>query len=550
MTALATRPAIDAIVSALDPAQRAAATLPDGPAQVIAPAGSGKTTTLIARLGVLLDRGVAAERILVVTFNRDAAAELSSRVRDRLEPTLPGAAAIEVRTLHALARQVLLDAGCGVRLVADRLPLLRAARRRSLVGRRPEEPPPPDVAALDTLLSLWKIERRAAPTEAGAALAEFGALLAARGALDFDDLVVRACELLETDPPLRARWQGRFSHVLVDEFQDVDAAQLRLVRTLAEPERNLVVVGDDDQTIYAWRLADVRRILDFGFSYPDATRIQLTTNYRCPPAVVSASDRLIAVNRERFAKEIRAGLPSAGGHPQLLAFATDADDWPNRLVALARAAVVAGSVCFLARTRTELTPVVLALVRAGVPHRTSLPAPVDADPVIALADALRGSPATGPPFEPLLRLRAARRWTRAEDELGDDEHAALDAFLGWSAGFSSGATFLEGYDAARERLAALRDPAAPIELVTVHGAKGREWQTVVIVGFEEDRFPNRRALVGAALPERAIEEERRLAYVALTRARRQLVLAFDPTRPSRFLAEMGYRPTSRATAER
>ena len=235
MTALATRPAIDAIVSALDPAQRAAATLPDGPAQVIAPAGSGKTTTLIARLGVLLDRGVAAERILVVTFNRDAAAELSSRVRDRLEPTLPGAAAIEVRTLHALARQVLLDAGCGVRLVADRLPLLRAARRRSLVGRRPEEPPPPDVAALDTLLSLWKIEGRAPPPEAGAALAEFGALLAARGALDFDDLVVRACELLETDPRLRARWQSRFSHVLVDEFQDVDAAQLRLVRTLAEP---------------------------------------------------------------------------------------------------------------------------------------------------------------------------------------------------------------------------------------------------------------------------------------------------------------------------
>ena len=550
MTALATRLAIDAIVSALDPAQRAAATLPDGPAQIIAPAGSGKTTTLIARLGVLLDRGVAAERILVVTFNRDAAAELSSRVRDRLEPTLPGAAAIEVRTLHALARQVLLDAGCGVRLVADRLPLLRAARRRSLLGRRPDEPPPPDAAALDTLLSLWKIEGRPPPREAGAALAEFGALLAARGALDFDDLVVRACELLETDPPLRARWQGRFSHVLVDEFQDVDAAQLRLVRTLAEPERNLVVVGDDDQTIYAWRLADVRRILDFGFSYPDATRIQLTTNYRCPPAVVSASDRLIAVNRERFAKEITAGLRSIGGGPQLLAFATDAADWPDRLVGLARKASVGGSVCFLARTRTELTPVMLALVRAGLLHRTSLTAPVEADPVIALADALRESPATGPPFEPLLRLRAGRRWTRAEDELGDDEHAALEAFLGWSAGFSSSSAFLEGYDAARKRLAALRDPAAPIELVTVHGAKGREWQTVVIVGFEEDRFPNRRALLGAVMPDRAIEEERRLAYVALTRARRQLVLAFDPARPSRFLAEMGYRPTSRATTER
>ena len=170
--------------------------------------------------------------------------------------------------------------------------------------------------------------------------------------------------------------------------------------------------------------------------------------------------------------------------------------------------------------------------------------------MVALADALRASPASGPPFDPLRRLRAARRWTRAEDELGDDAHAALDAFLGWSAGFGSGAAFLEAYDDARQRLAALRDPAAPIELVTVHGAKGREWHTVVIVGFEEERFPNRRALLGAALPERAIEEERRLAYVALTRARERLVLAFDPARPSRFLGEMGYRPTSGATTER
>jgi hypothetical protein len=128
---------------------------------------------------------------------------------------------------------------------------------RSLLGRRPDQPPPPDAATLDTLLSLWKIEGRPPTPEAAAVLAEFGALLVARGAIDFDDLVVRACELLETDPSLRERWQGRFSHLLVDEFQDVDAAQLRLVRILAEPERNLVVVGDDDQTIYAWRLADV-----------------------------------------------------------------------------------------------------------------------------------------------------------------------------------------------------------------------------------------------------------------------------------------------------
>jgi len=150
-------PAGGGLLASLDPEQRAAATLPDGPAQVIAPAGSGKTTTLIARLGVLLGRGVDADRIGVVTFNRDAAAELSSRITGRLAPHVPGATAIEVRTLHAMARQVLLDAGRPVRLLPDRLPLLRAARRRALAelpiaaGGADPPPQPPDAAALDTI---------------------------------------------------------------------------------------------------------------------------------------------------------------------------------------------------------------------------------------------------------------------------------------------------------------------------------------------------------------------------------------------------------------
>jgi len=146
------------LLDALDPEQRAAATLPDGPAQIIAPAGSGKTTTLIARLGVLLTRGVPAERIAVATFNREAAAELSARIASRLGPLVPGADKVEVRTLHALARQVLLDAGDPVHLLADRLPLLRAARRRVLAGQAPDAEPLPDAAALDTILSAWKVE--------------------------------------------------------------------------------------------------------------------------------------------------------------------------------------------------------------------------------------------------------------------------------------------------------------------------------------------------------------------------------------------------------
>jgi DNA helicase-2/ATP-dependent DNA helicase PcrA len=256
--------AADGLLASLDAEQRAAATLPDGPAQVIAPAGSGKTTTLIARLGVLLGRGVAADRIGVVTFNRDAAAELAARIAGRLAPHVPGAEAIEVRTLHALARQVLLDAGHPVRLLPDRLPLLRAARRRALAELRVapdgDDPPPepPDPAALDTIVSAWKIERRTPPPEAAATMDAFAALMAIRGQIDFDALVVGAVAALEGDPRLRGRWQARFSHLCVDEFQDVDAAQLRLVRILAAPEDNLFVVGDDDQPLFMARTYNPR----------------------------------------------------------------------------------------------------------------------------------------------------------------------------------------------------------------------------------------------------------------------------------------------------
>jgi DNA helicase-2/ATP-dependent DNA helicase PcrA len=249
----AAAPAADSLLASLDAEQRAAAVLPDGPALIIAPAGSGKTTTLIARLGVLLERGVTADRMGVVTFNRDAAAELADRIASRLASHVPGAETIEVRTLHAMARQVLIDAGRPVQLLPDRLPLLRAAVAD---GDRPP-PQPPDPAALDTIVSAWKVEGRTPPPEAAIAVDAYAALLAIRGQIDFDDLVVGAVTALKADPRLRGRWQARFSHLWVDEFQDVDAAQLRLIQLLAAPEDNLFVVGDDDQTIYAWRLAVV-----------------------------------------------------------------------------------------------------------------------------------------------------------------------------------------------------------------------------------------------------------------------------------------------------
>ena len=532
---------VDRILAALDPEQRAAATLPDGPAQIIAPAGSGKTTTMVARLAVLISRGVQPDRICVVTFNRDAAADLANRVERRLGAWVPTATSIEVRTLHALARQVLLDAGEGQRIVADRLPLLRSARRRVLADAPSA---PPEAPQLDTLLSAWKIEGRRPPEDACLVLEAYADLLSVRGAVDFDDLVVRACQLIETDARLRLRWQSRFSHVCVDEFQDVDSAQLRLVRLLAAPEDNPFVVGDDDQTIYAWRLADVRRILRFSTDYPAARRVMLATNYRCPPSVVAASARMVATNRERFSKPIRAPAGASDDGQAITAWSTADPSWADGVARLAAVEDAARrSLCFLSRTRGELTPILLALVHAGVRHTTAIPPIVESERVVALIDAARGVETPEHPFHVLRGLRTGRGWSRenpASDHLSDEDHAALDALLGWTAGFARLDAFVAAYDAARARVAALRDPSATVELATVHASKGREWETVVLIGFEADRIPNRRSLIDADDADRALEEERRLAYVALTRATRQLILAFDPARPSPFLAEMGY----------
>ncbi len=533
---------IEPILAALDPEQRAAATLPDGPAQIIAPAGSGKTTTMVARLAVLLARGVEPARICVVTFNRDAALDLAARVAKRLGPQVPDATTIEIRTLHALARQVLLDAGEGRNILADRLPLMRAARRRHAAADASVSLP--EAAQLDTWLSAWKVETREPPAEALAVLRTYEELMRARGAVDFDDLVVRACELLETDAAVRLRWQSRFDHVCVDEFQDVDAAQLRLVRLLAAPQDNLFVVGDDDQTIYAWRLADVRRILRFADDYPSARRVMLATNYRCPATVIHASARMVAGNRERFAKPIRAPGGLAADPRSISAVSTADADWPEAIARMAAAEDRAGrTLCFLSRTRSELTPIMLALVRAGVPHCAAVPPIVEAEPVLDLVSAARATGDGSHPFHVVRRLRAGRGWDRGSvsgDLLSDEDHAAMDALLGWATGFRTVDAFVEAFEAARARIAALRDPDARVELATVHASKGREWKTVVLIGFEADRIPNRRSLRDADDPARALEEERRLAYVAVTRATSRLILAFDPARPSPFLAEMGF----------
>jgi superfamily I DNA/RNA helicase len=542
--------AVDGLLASLDVEQRAAAMLSDGPAQVIAPAGSGKTTTLIARLGVLLGRGVAADRIGVVTFNRDAAAELSARIAGRLAPHVPGAEAIEVRTLHAMARQVLLDAGRPVRLLPDRLPLLRAARRRALAalpvvadGTDPR-PQPPDPSALDTIVSAWKVEGRAPPPEAAAVVDALAALLKIRGQIDFDDLVVDAVAALEGDPQLRGRWQTRFSHLCVDEFQDVDAAQLRLIRLLAAPEDNLFVVGDDDQSIYGWRLADVRRVLSLDELLPGLRRVDLEVNYRCPPSVVSRAVRLVEHNVERFAKVIRAG-PAAAGPIVLASDSSDEtvrigrvfDHWPADEASRA----------VLARTNRELLPAISVALDRRIPFRPPAIELLVASPIVdaALDEA---ETTTDPTLPALARLEAVRaRWADASTARAEpgadpdpDEPSPTDiagALLAWAVRYVSLRDVRAAIADRREALLELCRDDAALTLATAHGTKGLEFDHVAVIGLDAGRFPSRRSVTDAEDPVRALEEERRLAYVAWTRARRSLTLVYDPLGPSAFMLE-------------
>jgi DNA helicase-2/ATP-dependent DNA helicase PcrA len=568
-------PALARLLDRLDPEQRAAATAPPGPTLCIAPAGSGKTTTLVARLAWSLAGAPPQERarpgeVCAVTFNRRAAEELTERTRAVLGPLGLPPDAVRVRTFHALAREILVDAGVAVEPLVDRPALLRECFPNLSAEER---------GRLDDAIARLKIDHEISaadvaadpdPSPLGRAFLRYEAALADLGGLDFDDLVVRACRTLEARPALLDRWRRRCLDLLVDEVQDVDRAQLRLALLLAAPANRAFFVGDDDQTIYAWRLADVRRILDLDRSLPGLRRVDLVTNYRCPAVVVERAVRLVERNRERFRKTIRP-RPGAEGRLVLAPFDGAADDEAAVAGAILDAWDAAGptegSRAILARTNRELLPAVAVAVERGLPFRIPrlggplldpglerLLAAVEAgDPglpllrrIAAAADGLGGEDA--PPD----RGPAAPNWDRdppddlddpferpAPDGAAGSSSALVQAVLGWAARFGPGdaAAFVAAVRERRDRLAALRRDDARLTLSTIHGVKGLEFDAVAVVGLTADGFPNARSVAAALEPERALEEERRLAYVAWTRARRSLTLVFDLARPSPFLLE-------------
>ena len=522
-------PDVEARLAKLAPDQRAAATAPSGPILCVAPAGSGKTTTLVARAAWLIATGTPPEGIRAITFNKRAAEEMTERLDAALEPFGVEPGTVAVRTFHALGREILRDAGVPVEPLADRDAVLRAVRPDADAAER---------MRLDTAISRLKLElgvtaeQVAADPDAGPTAQAFVAYeraVAATGGLDFDDLVLRAISALSADERLLSRWRGRCGELLVDEVQDVDRSQLRLALLLAAPANRIFLVGDDDQSIYGWRLADVRRVLGLAALLPGLRRVDLEVNHRCPPPVVERAVRLVEGNRERFAKRIRPGTQARGR----LILAADGSDETVRLRRVLESWPGDGSTrAVLARTNRELLPAVAVALELGWPFRAPrIELPIESPLVDDALHLLRDARDTHPVVA-IARLRAETDATGRRDLAG-----VLGKLLGWAAPYASVTALAAAVADARARLSDLRRDDAPFSLATAHATKGLEFDHVVVVGMEEGRFPSARSVQDAADPARALEEERRLAYVAWTRARRTLTLLYDPLIPSPFLLE-------------
>jgi DNA helicase-2/ATP-dependent DNA helicase PcrA len=352
--------------------QFAAAQHDAGPARIIAPAGSGKTRTLTARIRHLVeDRGVEPEIICALAYNSRAAGEMRERLGRR-----PG---LKVRTIHSLGWEILRDARGDLVLLDER------DQRRRLDGLV-EAPRRPNADIVGPYLeALGEVRIGLRPPDEVEAFRDdvpdfarvydrYRNLLEGRREADFDEQIYGAIEALLTIPDLRRHWQDRCRHMVVDEFQDLTPAYLLLIRLLASPELNVFGVGDDDQVIYGYLGADPGFLIDYDQLFPGAASHPLEVNYRCPAPVVEAAATLLGYNERRVEKVIRAA-PGRVEETGLII-----DDHPGPELALQSAVRVGGwlentpanEIAILCRVNSALLPVHAALVEAGIPFRSPL----------------------------------------------------------------------------------------------------------------------------------------------------------------------------------
>lgn len=632
----------------LNPEQRQAATTIEGPVLVFAGAGSGKTRALTYRIAYMVrEAGIPARHILAVTFTNKAADEMRSRIAGLIGDLAQG---MWAGTFHSMCARVLRIDGEAVGVPrnfvvfdeSDQLTLVRQALKDANYDTeqyRPSEVLHAIGRAKDELLAPADFRRTArGPFDrvVTAVYERYQEALSDNRALDFDDIILRAVELFETQPEVLARWQDRFRYVLVDEYQDINFAQYRVVRLLADKHRNICVVGDDDQSIYGWRGANVALLLRFHEDYPDARVVYLERNYRSTQRILACANAVITRNPTRAPKRLWTENPP--GEPVVVYRAVSESEEADWVVALVQSLRLAGyqpgAVGVLYRTNAMSRRLEEALMGAGVPYRivggvrfyeraeikdmlaylrvihnpadsvsarriTGRPPRGIGQKTIALVEQhaaeqglsfmeacrtlseLSADQGRGEGLRPQAR-KALAAFVELFDELRDEaarrslpdlaravaeRSGYLDALRGSSKADDQEradnveefvtlaeeyrrqrpeanlATFLE-HVALMSDLDAAGDLGNSVSLMTLHSAKGLEFPVVVMCGMEEGLFPHERSM--GSDPE--LEEERRLCYVGITRARERLYLSHchlrtiygraQQMRASRFLGEL------------
>jgi uncharacterized protein (TIGR00375 family) len=560
------------LLAGLDEEQRATAQIVEGPLMILAGPGSGKTRTLTFRIAHLVkERGVDPASLLAVTFTRRAAGELRSRLAELIPDS---AARVAVHTFHSLGLAILRDDPGAAGLAAG-FRLAGEAERKALLA---------DVLALPErkaerlLRAISKAKRTGADPPAGiaAALRAYRRALTDYNAVDFDDLVELPVAALAAKQPLAARWRERFRFISIDEFQDVDEQQYRLMQLLAPAGSNLCVIGDPNQAIYGFRGADAACFTRFAGDYPGASVANLRRNYRSTGTIVTASAQVIAAPDDTLALvrdmrdriTIHAAASERAEAEFVVAtierliggssfFAIDS----GRVTGPAEAALGFADIAVLCRMDAQTEALAEALARAGIPFKTGSQRRLAEDPAV---NALLAEVA--PDEEPLavaLEVAAARlRHRKGADPTAIA--AALSRLTALAPTCNGNRTRLaDAVSLATD--ADFLDPRADrVSLLTLHAAKGLEFAVVFIVGLEDGILP----LTWGARDEAGMAEERRLFYVGMTRAKDRLLLSRAKQRlwrgklrtlaPSPFLGDIEAellrhqqaQPTRRATEDR
>ncbi len=625
----------------LNDAQSAAVAQTDGPVLIFAGAGSGKTRVLTHRIAYLLgELRVAPERILAVTFTNKAAGEMKSRLHAMVGPV---ARDVWVGTFHAMCVRILRRDGARIG-IGRSFAVIDEHDQRQLVKEILDDLDYDErhlsagvcLAEIDKAKNalIWPEQYAESQTSfVGERIAnvytEYQRRLAESNSLDFDDLIVRTIDLLERDKDTREKYQHRFEYVLVDEYQDVNSAQYRLVALLAGYHGNVTVVGDDDQSIYSWRGSDYRMILRFEEDFPGAKTFKLEENYRSTGRILNAANDLVANNRSRAPKRLFTARQE--GEPITLYPAATERDEARYVVEKVKSMVRDGAAyrdfVVLYRTNAQSRVFEEALLAEGIPYRVvggvGFYARSEIKDVVAYlryivnaSDALAfkrivNVPRRGIGQQTLAALVAAanashmsvgeaifsndllraavpkklKELERFAELIADlrkfaesagiadllvaimersgyvrelqseDSHDArarlenLSELVGVAreyeardeepslAGFLANIALVSDLDA-------LEEDASYVTLMTLHSAKGLEFSSVFLTGLEEGVFPHSRTLTEPA----ELEEERRLAYVGITRAIDRLFLTYAARRAlfgntyaypkSRFLEEI------------